>query len=139
MDQVLETPSRRETHKREHDLEDDDKPNKSSEVNNDSVYLTEYMNKHAMPQTLNEFAEEHSEEHRFQVYNTLLKNNIRFQEVYLDSTLENRVGRIFSDVLMAAYIPTLKRDGISYKLYSCLLYTSPSPRDGLLSRMPSSA
>ena len=26
-----------------------------------------------------------------------------------------------------------------YKIYSCLLYTSPSPRDGLLSRMPSSA
>src|SRR5665647_2068338 len=25
------------------------------------------------------------------------------------------------------------------QLYSCLLYTSPSPRDGLLSRMPSSA
>ena len=25
------------------------------------------------------------------------------------------------------------------KLYICLLYTSPSPRDGLLSRMPSSA
>ena len=24
-------------------------------------------------------------------------------------------------------------------LYGCLLYTSPSPRDGLLSRMPSSA
>ena len=27
----------------------------------------------------------------------------------------------------------------SQKLKSCLLYTSPSPRDGLLSRMPSSA
>ena len=27
----------------------------------------------------------------------------------------------------------------SLKLYDCLLYTSPSPRDGLLSRMPSSA
>ena len=25
------------------------------------------------------------------------------------------------------------------KDYTCLLYTSPSPRDGLLSRMPSSA
>ena len=25
------------------------------------------------------------------------------------------------------------------QMYSCLLYTSPSPRDGLLSRMPSSA
>ena len=24
-------------------------------------------------------------------------------------------------------------------MYGCLLYTSPSPRDGLLSRMPSSA
>ena len=26
-----------------------------------------------------------------------------------------------------------------YEVYICLLYTSPSPRDGLLSRMPSSA
>ena len=25
------------------------------------------------------------------------------------------------------------------EVYCCLLYTSPSPRDGLLSRMPSSA
>ena len=25
------------------------------------------------------------------------------------------------------------------RMYNCLLYTSPSPRDGLLSRMPSSA
>ena len=25
------------------------------------------------------------------------------------------------------------------KMFCCLLYTSPSPRDGLLSRMPSSA
>ena len=29
-----------------------------------------------------------------------------------------------------------KNDG---KYWDCLLYTSPSPRDGLLSRMPSSA
>ena len=30
--------------------------------------------------------------------------------------------------------------GMSYVMeYTCLLYTSPSPRDGLLSRMPSSA
>ena len=28
---------------------------------------------------------------------------------------------------------------IYQRLYDCLLYTSPSPRDGLLSRMPSSA
>ena len=31
-------------------------------------------------------------------------------------------------------LPTLVKNG-----YNCLLYTSPSPRDGLLSRMPSSA
>ena len=29
--------------------------------------------------------------------------------------------------------------GKCFRLYTCLLYTSPSPRDGLLSRMPSSA
>ena len=28
---------------------------------------------------------------------------------------------------------------VDIQLYDCLLYTSPSPRDGLLSRMPSSA
>ena len=27
----------------------------------------------------------------------------------------------------------------NFESYTCLLYTSPSPRDGLLSRMPSSA
>ena len=32
----------------------------------------------------------------------------------------------------------IKRIDIDF-LYPCLLYTSPSPRDGLLSRMPSSA
>ena len=30
-------------------------------------------------------------------------------------------------------------DAINYVNQRCLLYTSPSPRDGLLSRMPSSA
>ena len=42
-----------------------------------------------------------------------------------------KVMSIYSDVLVLRH--TL--DGSS----SCLLYTSPSPRDGLLSRMPSSA
>ena len=36
----------------------------------------------------------------------------------------------------AAFIKMLKEN---YKSKTCLLYTSPSPRDGLLSRMPSSA
>ena len=32
-----------------------------------------------------------------------------------------------------------KNNSLHIKAKSCLLYTSPSPRDGLLSRMPSSA
>ena len=46
-----------------------------------------------------------------------------------------------SDIKIAFQIEHLKN--LSKKLaelnISCLLYTSPSPRDGLLSRMPSSA
>ena len=51
--------------------------------------------------------------------------------------------------LLGRSINMLKKHGInkifivtghqSEMLMSCLLYTSPSPRDGLLSRMPSSA
>ena len=36
------------------------------------------------------------------------------------------------------HLPTEKRN-IGFLFQDCLLYTSPSPRDGLLSRMPSSA
>ena len=34
---------------------------------------------------------------------------------------------------------TCARPWTEQEIYDCLLYTSPSPRDGLLSRMPSSA
>ena len=34
---------------------------------------------------------------------------------------------------------TRNKASYDYLFYNCLLYTSPSPRDGLLSRMPSSA
>ena len=39
-------------------------------------------------------------------------------------------------------LPSLRYENLVIKTFgagSCLLYTSPSPRDGLLSRMPSSA
>ena len=38
-----------------------------------------------------------------------------------------------------SYIGVVLKKNHATVLYSCLLYTSPSPRDGLLSRMPSSA
>ena len=45
-----------------------------------------------------------------------------------------------STVTLCAPIPRPRKNiwGIGLN-YTCLLYTSPSPRDGLLSRMPSSA
>ena len=45
-----------------------------------------------------------------------------------------------SSKLKASVAKVLEDEGyISGFSVSCLLYTSPSPRDGLLSRMPSSA
>ena len=41
---------------------------------------------------------------------------------------------------LAVFVATLMFDDVAYVVpTACLLYTSPSPRDGLLSRMPSSA
>ena len=52
-----------------------------------------------------------------------LPDNSKFiQAILNDMSLEQKVGQI-----------------IMPEINSCLLYTSPSPRDGLLSRMPSSA
>ena len=58
-----------------------------------------------------------------------------YLETVVHSTMEEFLtddaadDEIFSASMFPAFAP----------LYSCLLYTSPSPRDGLLSRMPSSA
>ena len=57
--------------------------------------------------------------------------------VYFYMVLDNIViGGILAFVVHFALL--MKSDKISNFL-TCLLYTSPSPRDGLLSRMPSSA
>ena len=55
------------------------------------------------------------------------------------------VPEIWSDEIIASYqknlkmAPLVKRIAMTGKKGDCLLYTSPSPRDATLSRMPSSA
>ena len=69
------------------------------------------------------------------------KSDIMFLEVNampttLSSIKKDLEGRIGSEIMLVAQTGRKRqteRKGI------CLLYTSPSPRDGLLSRMPSSA
>ena len=60
------------------------------------------------------------------------------------SALAEKHDTIFSDELNhASIVESCKLSGSKIKIFKhndiCLLYTSPSPRDGLLSRMPSSA
>ena len=50
----------------------------------------------------------------------------------------NERGRAFSVMVVSARLGTLIGLAL-FGIFFCLLYTSPSPRDGLLSRMPSSA
>ena len=57
----------------------------------------------------------------------------KIDEVFIGSCMTN-IGHFSA----ASKLLENKRD-IPVKLWVCLLYTSPSPRDGLLSRMPSSA
>ena len=52
--------------------------------------------------------------------------------------IHKTMNRIFK--MFASGDFTVVRDFVaSYGVYACLLYTSPSPRDGATSRMPSSA
>ena len=53
------------------------------------------------------------------------------------STLE--IDRFAEDFIIKNGATPEQKGYSGYPSWSCLLYTSPSPRDGLLSRMPSSA
>ena len=54
-----------------------------------------------------------------------------------ETTDKDLVGWLGKVGIEAKCTPVVPKDGRVFK--TCLLYTSPSPRDGLLSRMPSSA
>ena len=53
--------------------------------------------------------------------------------------VESEEKRLVFGVVMRADFPLYRRTDKGVEYYICLLYTSPSPRDRLTSRMPSSA
>ena len=78
------------------------------------------------------------------VLGSLLLNVNAYPEVDAKLSAEDFISEVHSDIYKC--IKHLAESGkgtdyisVSRELDSCLLYTSPSPRDGLLSRMPSSA
>ena len=57
-------------------------------------------------------------------------------------TLGNSLRRILLSSIRGTAVTSIQIDGVLHEFTSikgCLLYTSPSPRDSTLSRMPSSA
>ena len=86
-----------------------------------------------------------SSENRLKFRETLfsaegIKNFIGGVILY-DETIKQKTssGKTIPDLIKSfGSIPGIKVD-TGAKVLACLLYTSPSPRDGLLSRMPSSA
>ena len=64
-----------------------------------------------------------------------------FHYNFIQKKYKHKAELLFTDTDSLMY--HIKTDNfykdISYDILTCLLYTSPSPRDGLLSRMPSSA
>ena len=68
------------------------------------------------------------------------QNRIKALNVINDTTnrfMEYKTATYFDDVYLIS--DPVKGSPTYYTYNGCLLYTSPSPRDGLLSRMPSSA
>ena len=59
--------------------------------------------------------------------------NIDHDETYFQSKRVDRYNQIFDQLISKKLVYPC------FESNDCLLYTSPSPRDGLLSRMPSSA
>ena len=61
-----------------------------------------------------------------------IEKGTNFTKKYLDQVIPGSSEKIEQEI--KSY-----RESLGGKVPTCLLYTSPSPRDGLLSRMPSSA
>ena len=67
-------------------------------------------------------------------YHNLMEERIMLENVIIKNNTLNAAYNDSTTIVTARYY-----EYVALLFTSCLLYTSPSPRDGLLSRMPSSA
>ena len=78
------------------------------------------------------------------LFNLFFKKKVRFGELkktlvkITQQMLSKQLKELEQDGLVNREVKQVMPPKVEYSL-TCLLYTSPSPRDGLLSRMPSSA
>ena len=61
------------------------------------------------------------------------------EQQLFDAVYYNDIDEVKALIKDGVNINAKNEDGTTALIWACLLYTSPSPRDGLLSRMPSSA
>ena len=82
---------------------------------------------------------------RLPMLNTALPRYVQVFGLFIHATSRVPEAKLLHAADIAADFLDNNRDGkpdnpeVNNTLWNCLLYTSPSPRDGLLSRMPSSA
>ena len=70
---------------------------------------------------------------------SLLRDKVRVESVVGKNAFFDQVGSVTAIEKTSRHSDTPQIDTPHARRRVCLLYTSPSPRDGLLSRMPSSA
>ena len=71
---------------------------------------------------------------------SFVNNSLSFNGIdnYVTLSSNENIQFIDNEITFTAWVK-IPSDHIGNQYSTCLLYTSPSPRDGLLSRMPSSA
>ena len=84
-----------------------------------------------------------SKEELLEAIRTQNENRAKYVKIKNEIAPEDAKVKPGDELLETAEVVPIKQEGIisdvDLNIDSCLLYTSPSPRDGLLSRMPSSA
>ena len=125
----------------------------SLHLNMNKMHLEKYLDtSHASRPDLRAFTPTIIEERemnavQLDVFSRLMKDRIIFLGVPIDDYVANviQAQMLFmesvdskSDIQLFINSPGGSVTA-GFGIYDCLLYTSPSPRDGLLSRMPSSA